>query len=128
MDAALTHTVNEALDDGNERLAQLVEERREQLEVIRQQPPTALTMPAAPLVGEQPPDPLEEAIEALIIAADEDEIAQVLMDYPDLLTDAADAALAQLADEARAQDDAELATYATECRAMLRTVREGLNT
>ncbi|NJL33829.1 MAG: hypothetical protein HC893_08185, partial [Chloroflexaceae bacterium] len=120
--------VNEALDDGNERLAQLVEERREQLEV---NPPATTHGPddaRRALVGEQPPDPLEEAIEALIIAADEDEIAQVLMDYPDLLTDAADAALAQLADEARAQDDAELATYATECRAMLRTVREGLNT
>ncbi len=46
--------------------------------------------------------------------------------YPVLLEEVAAQALWQLASEARAGGDEEMARYAIECREMLRRVREGL--
>jgi hypothetical protein len=71
---------------------------------------------------------MHDAVEALLSADDEEVLAQVLLEYPVLLTDEAENALWHLSAEARSQGDEELATYAVECRAMLRRVREGLAT
>jgi hypothetical protein len=114
VDAALSQAINGVLEEGNERLAATLEERRELLADLRAAAPTAA------------PDTLHDAVEALLSADDEESLAQVMLEYPALLTDAAQDALWQLAAEARSQGDEELATYAVECRAMLRRVREGL--
>lgn len=111
-DADLATRVEAALDAGNERLARGIEERREILAELR-----------AEFTGQAP---LLQAVQALLQADEEDELAQVLMEYPILLTDAAQDALFKLAAGARAQGDEQLAHYAIECRAMLRKVREGL--
>jgi ribosomal protein L29 len=108
------------LDEGNERLAATLEERRELLADLRAAAPTD----TAPV--DAAPDTLHDAVEALLSADDEDVLAQVLLEYPALLSDEAQDALWRLSAEARSQGDEELATYAVECRAMLRRVREGL--
>jgi hypothetical protein len=115
VDAALSQMINSVLDEGNERLAATLEERRELLADLRAAAPT-----------DAAPDTLHDAVEALLSADDEDVLAQVLLEYPALLTDEAQDALWRLSAEARSQGDEELATYAVECRAMLRRVREGL--
>jgi hypothetical protein len=115
VDAALSQMINSVLEEGNERLAATLEERRELLADLRA---------AAP--GDAAPDSLHDAVEALLSADDEDVLAQVLLEYPALLTEEAEDALWRLSAEARSQGDEELATYAVECRAMLRRVREGL--
>jgi hypothetical protein len=111
-DAELAARAEAALDEGNERLARGIEERREILAEMR-----AEFNSQAPLL---------QAIQALLQADDEDELAEVLNEYPILLTDAAQDALFSFAAGARAQGDQQLAEYAIECRAMLRKVREGL--
>jgi hypothetical protein len=115
-DALLAERVNLALDEGNERAAQAIEERREALAELR-------AVLAAPPADEPT---LDEAIEALLIAEGEDALAEVIDRYPVLLDEVAGQALMQFAAEARASDDEELARYAVECREMLRRVREGL--
>jgi hypothetical protein len=117
VDALLAEQVELALDEGNERLAQAVEERREALAALR------AAEVAAPAADEPT---LDEAIEALLIAEGEDALAEVIDRYPVLLDDVASAALWQFAAEARASGDEDLARYAVECREMLRRVREGL--
>jgi CpXC motif protein len=112
VDAELSSRVEAALDAGDERLAVEIEERREALAALR-----------AELSGQES---LPRAIKALLHADGEDEVAEVLTEHPILLTDAAQDALFQLAAEARARGDNQLAEYAVECRAMLRKVREGL--
>lgn len=118
-DALLAERVNLALDDGNERLAHALEERREALAELR------AAMAAAPAAADDAPT-LDEAIEALLIADGEDALAEVIDRYPLLLDDLAAQALWQFAAEARASGDEELARYAVECREMLLRVREEL--
>lgn len=112
-DDDLAARVDAALDDGNERLAHVIETRRDTLDQLR-----------AELAGG---DGLRQAIDALIRAGNaEDALAAAIGAYPALLTDAAQTALFELAAGARLRGDTTLAEYAIECRAMLRSVREGL--
>jgi hypothetical protein len=101
-----------ALDAGNEQLAFAIETRAEELAALRAE---LLAGPA-----------LLRAARALVEAADDDELAQVLDEHPALLTDAAQEALLGLAAGARAQGDDDLAALALERRAMVRRVRAGL--
>jgi CpXC protein len=103
-----------ALEAGNERLALQIDERIAALAELRS------TMAAEPA--------LLTAIRTLLAAESEDAIARAINDSPALLTDAAQQALALRAAEAHAAGDQQLATYASECRTMLREVRRGLDT
>lgn len=114
-DGLLARRVDQALDEGNERLAQALEERREAL--ARQRPAATSGTDAASL---------DEAIEALLLADGEEALVEALDRYPVLLEDAAAEALWQFAAEARASGDEELARYAVECRELLRRVRADL--
>jgi len=116
-DVLLAERVNQALDDGNERLAQALEERREVLAQLR------TTLAQAPSADAPT---IDEAIEALLIAEGEDAMAEVIDRYPVLLEEVVGQALWQFAAEARANGDEDLARYAVECREMLRRVREEL--
>jgi hypothetical protein len=124
VDTLLAEQIDQALDEGHDRLASAIEERREALAELR----TARAAEAA--ATDTPPDPteptVEEAIEALLVADGEEAIAEALDRYPLLLDDVAAQALWQFASEARASGDEELARYAIECRDMLRRIREGL--
>lgn len=123
VDDLLALRAEQVLEDGHEALAQQLEERREALAALHHPTPPVGSVPP----GEAPPDPhILEAVQALLIADDEETIGQVLLDYPLLLTDAAQHVLWALSSEARSRGDDELAVYALECRAMLREVREGL--
>lgn len=112
-DGLLARRVDQALDEGNERLAHALEERREAL---------ARRRPAASAEAAS----LDEAIEALLVADGEEALVEVLERYPALLEDAAAEALWQFAAEARASGDEELARYAVACRELLRRVRADL--
>lgn len=101
-----------ALDQGAERLARDIEERREALAELRD----GLTGQTA----------LNAAIQTLLRAADEDAFAQAIDEHPILLTDAAQEALFAFAAQARTQGDQRAADRALELRAMLRAVRDGL--
>jgi hypothetical protein len=111
----LAELVDQALDAENERLAARIDERREALLQLQ-------TSAAEPTGAHE----LETALETLLVADDEDAIANAIDRYPVLLTETAEQALWQFAAEARAGGDEEIATYAIECRALLRRVREGL--
>lgn len=111
-DAELLARVEAALGEGNERLAQTIEVRREALADLR-----------ASASGEAN---LLRGVRALTQAAGDEAIAQVLTDFPMLLTDAAQDALAELAAGARSRGDQRLATDVAASRAMLRTIRAGL--
>lgn len=115
----LAEQVDEAVDADNERLAARIDERREALLQL-QQTSTAATATAGGA------DELEAAIETLLVAEDEDAIAAAINAYPVLLTETAGQALWQFAAEARAGGDEEIAGYAIECRALLRRIRESL--
>lgn len=112
-DGLLARQVDQALDEGNERLAHALEERREAL--ARRRPATSAEAAS-----------LDEAIEALLVADGEQALVEVLDRYPALLEDAAAEALWQFAAEARASGDEELARYAVACRELLRRVRADL--
>jgi hypothetical protein len=111
-DDDLAARIEAALDESNERLARTIEARREGLDELRAQlsERTALTY----------------AIQALLAAEGEDAVAAILSAHPILLTDTAQDALSQLAADALAHDDHELAGKAAGCQALLRTVRAGL--
>ena len=112
-DDELGARVEAALDDGDDRRASAVEERRDALAGLR----AALMTDAA----------ITRAVQDLIRAGDqEDALAQAISNHPALLTDAAHEALFRLAAESRARGDDALAERAVEYRAMLRKVREGL--
>jgi ribosomal 50S subunit-associated protein YjgA (DUF615 family) len=111
-DDELAARTEAALDEGNERLARQIEAHREALAELRAQ-----------VSGY---DSLLQAIRVLLAADGEDAVADVISTYPVLLTDAAQDALFGLAADARAQGDQELAEGANSCRALLRTVRAGL--
>ncbi len=116
-DRLIAARIELALDEGDERMALALEERREALLQL-------LAARLTPGTGNE--TTLDEALEALLIAEDEPAIAAVLDRYPQLLTAPADEALWQFAAEARASGDEELARYAVACREMLRRIREGL--
>lgn len=122
VDRLLAERVEHAIDDGHERLAHALEERREALVELR-----AALAGAAPLDEPAPVASFDEAIEALLLAEGEAALSEVIDRYPVLLEDVAAQALWQFAAEARASGDEELARYAVECREMLRRVREGLS-
>jgi hypothetical protein len=111
-DADLTERTEDALDEGNERLARMIETQRDALAELRAQ------------LSQR--DQVLQAARALMQANGEDAIADVISAYPMLLTDAAQDALFGLAADARAQGQDPLAEYAISCRALLRTVRAGL--
>jgi hypothetical protein len=111
-DEELAIRTEATLDEGNERLARSIEEQRDILAELRAQ----LRDPAAVRV----------AIQALLHTTGDNEIAQILHEHPILLTDAAQEGLFNFVAEARLQGDQRLAERASECGAMLRTVRAGL--
>lgn len=112
-DIQIGELVEHALDEGNERLAADLEDRREALARLR-------------ATGAAPGPTLDEAIEALLVAEGEAAIAEVIDAYPVLLEEVAARALWEFAAEARASGDEELARYAVECRELLRRIREQL--
>ncbi len=116
-DGLLARRVDQALDEGNERLAHALEERREAL---------ARRRPAAASAAGPHAASLDEAIEALLVADGEEALVEVLDRYPVLLEEAAAEALWQFAAEARASGDEDLARYAVACRELLRRVRADL--
>ncbi|NJN19227.1 MAG: hypothetical protein HC822_24725 [Oscillochloris sp.] len=122
-DMLLAARVEAALDDGHDRLAQALEDRREALAAIRLEAPAVLAAVAEP--GAEAT--IDEAIEALLIADGEDAMVEVIDRYPILLEDVAAEALWQFAAEARASGDEALAGYVIECRELLRRVRAGLD-
>lgn len=113
IDQLLAAEIETALASDAGRMAQLLEARRSMLAAFRAAP-----APAADL---------ETAIEALLVADDEDAIAQVIDQYPLLLSATAEQALWEFAAEARAGGDEELARHAIACRELLRRVRAGLD-
>lgn len=119
-DRSLAQQVDAALDEGNDRLAYALEERREALAQMRSR--KTQTAPADPLAAT-----LDEAIEALLVAESQEALSEALDRYPMLLEDAAIEALWQFAAEARASGDEDLARYAIECREMLRRIRAALD-
>ncbi len=114
VDQLLAEEIEAALAADAERLAQMLETRRAMLTALRSAP-----------ASEAETD-LEAAIEALLVAEDEEMIAQVLDDYPVLLSETAEQALWEFASEAKAGGDEELARHAIACRELLRRVRTGL--
>jgi hypothetical protein len=126
VDGLLADQIDQALDEGHDRQASALEERREALAELRATRATqAAAAPEASSAQEEPT--IDEAIEALLIADGEDALADVIDRYPLLLDDLAAQALWQFAAEARASGDEEMARYAIECRELLRRVREGLD-
>ena len=112
VDRELAVRAESMLNEDNERLAVEIEERREALLDLR----AALSSEAHMLT----------AIETLLAADNEDDLAQAISDYPMLLTDAAQQALASLAADARVRGDTAMAEYAVECRVLLQNVRAQL--
>ena len=110
-DAMLAQQVDAALDLGDERTAQALEDRREVLAALRRTGAGAL----------------EAAIVALFDADDPDAMAAIIDAHPVLLSDEAQQALWQLASDANARGDEESAAAAVEYRALLREIRAGLN-
>ncbi len=114
VDQLLAAEIETALASEADSLARALEERRALLAAMRVSP--------TPSTAAE----LEAAIEALLIAEDEEKIAQVIDEYPDLLSETAERALWEFAAEARAAGDDELARHAIACRELLRRVRTGL--
>lgn len=133
LDAILVQQIDQLAAEGHTSLALRLLNRHESLVALRQQGMPAAEPPAAPAVrppSAPPPDTesiAQEAVEALLVAGDDETLARVLIDYPVLLTEEAQQVLWQLSADARSHGDEELAAYAVECRAMLRKVREGLS-
>jgi hypothetical protein len=111
-DDALAKYEEAALDEGNERLANQIEDRRDILAELRAH------------LMEEPM--IQQAVEALLTAKGEEALAQALTEHPILLTEAIQEALLRNASAAKLQDDAERVLLVEERRAMLRTVRAGL--
>jgi hypothetical protein len=102
----------DVLDNGNERLAALIDERREALAALRDE-----------LLAEES---LQEAVAVLLAAEGEEAITRALDQYPALLTGAAQEALLTIAAGASAAGDEPRAAEAIAYCAMLREVRQGL--
>ncbi|MEI6778385.1 MAG: CpXC domain-containing protein [Chloroflexales bacterium] len=122
------HDIVESLQRARRLLDEMssaIEERREAL--AKQRPAHATATAAVTGIADSEEPTLEEAIEALLSADGEEELADALDHYPLLLDDAASHALRQFAAEARASGNEAMARYIIECREMLRRVREGLD-
>ncbi|NTW01364.1 MAG: hypothetical protein HGA19_08630 [Oscillochloris sp.] len=124
VDALLVGWIDQALDEGNDRLASALEERREALAELRIARAAEATEAVATISADEPT--VEEAIEALLIADGEEALADAIDRYPVLLEEVVAKALWQFASEARSSGDEEMARYAIECRELLRRIREGL--
>jgi hypothetical protein len=111
-DDDLGERIEDALDEGNERLARTIESRREGLAELRAQ------------LSER--TVLLYAVRALLAAEGEDAVAGILSSHPILLTDTAQNALSELASDALTREDHELAGKATSSQALLHTIRAGL--
>jgi uncharacterized coiled-coil protein SlyX len=109
----LATSVDLALEEGNERLALALEQRRVALEELRARPDSA----ALPEVT------MDEAIEALLLAEGDDEIVATIRRYPLLLEDVAEQALEQFADEAQASGEDDIANDALARREVLKRVK-----
>ncbi|NJM06150.1 hypothetical protein HC891_08030 [Candidatus Gracilibacteria bacterium] len=105
----LAASVDLALDEGNERLALALEQRRAALEELRTLP----SGDAAPAVT------MDEAIEALLLAESEDEMIATVRHYPLLLEDVAEQALELFAAEAHASGEDDIANDALVRRAVI---------
>lgn len=112
-DEDLGQRIEAALFEDNERLATLIEDRRDALAALH-------TM----LFAEEA---LERALSALLAAPDTEALATVLSDHPQLLADGAQAALAAYAAAARARNDEQTAQIADARTHMLQQVRAGIN-
>jgi hypothetical protein len=108
VDQLLAEEVATALSDGDSRLADALELRRDALQRLR---------------GEPNAPELEAAVEALLLAEDQEACGLILSERPLLLSDAAEDALWRVAAEARRSGDDDLARYAVECRALIKRVR-----
>lgn len=111
-DEDLAARIDAALEEGNERLARAIETRSEELSELRAR------------LGA--PDALAKAVDAVMAAGGEDALADTLAQYPILLGEAAQRALAGVSAGARARGDQQAAALAEERSALLRTVRAGL--
>lgn len=111
-DEDLAARIDAALEEGNERLARAIETRSEELSELRAR------------LGA--PDALAKAVDAVMAAGGEDALADTLAQYPILLGEAAQRALAGMSAGARARGDQQAAALADERSALLRTVRAGL--
>lgn len=112
-DDVLVERMEAALDEGNERLATLIEERRDALGALR------LMLTDA--------EPLSHAIEALLQARDTDAIERVLVEHPALLTETAQLALAAYVERVRAAGQDRAAERAEARAGMLQQVRAGIS-
>jgi hypothetical protein len=118
-DGLLAGLIDRALDQGNERYAAALEDRREGLLALREARGKGLEADEGAI--DEPT--MDEAIEALLLADGEAAIRAVVERYPILRAEAAAKALWQFAAEARASGDEELAVYAIECREMIRRMK-----
>jgi DNA-directed RNA polymerase subunit RPC12/RpoP len=109
----LAMSVDLALEEGNERLALALEQRRAALEELRSQP----------LAEDGPAVTMDEAIEALLLAESEDEMVATIRRYPLLLEDVASQTLDLFAAEAQASGDDEIASDALMRREVLKRVK-----
>lgn len=112
-DDAVGARIEAALDEGNERLATVIEDRRDALAALR-----AMLLDDAALGG---------AIDALLTASDTDAVERALLDHPALLTAVAQHALTAYADQARARGDDRTTAIAEERRTMLQQIRAGVS-
>ncbi len=116
VDTLLLQAIEDVLEEGNESLAALLEQRRGALADIRRE------------VAEPAADTLQDVLEALLLADDDETQARLILDNPSLLSDEALETLWQLSSEARSHGDEDLAVHAVQCRAVLRTIRESWQT
>jgi hypothetical protein len=111
---ALLHARAEAaLDAGHEALAVAIGQQNEFLHALRLE----LNQPGL----------LQHAISELLAARSEEPIAQVLAEYPALLTRQAQELLGQHYETARNSGDTPRAEYLAQCQRMLRNVRNGMD-
>ena len=112
-DDAIGERIEAALAEDNERLATVIEERRDALAALR-----------AMLLDN---DALGSAMYALLAATDTDAVERVLIEHPSLLTSVAQQALAMYGEAAQQRGDDRAAALAAERRSMLQQVRVGVN-
>lgn len=108
----LDKRIEQTLDAGNEQLAFALEARREALAELRQELAK--------------PETLVTAIKAVLAAKNEDALADILRQYPILLTTVAQSSLVHITKQAKEQGNSKVAQRAEQRRRMLYSVRVGL--